>query len=369
MANMVHVSVLKGLKDTSFMITHHARVAFNEYTDNKVMRQVVNDESWLGLKGVTKMKAPIHLFKARLKQQAAQRAETTTTERRQQRRRQRLQTRRRQQTTTTTDMAGLTLETNISLRELELPALQDWLRQCGLAEMASLPWGMEVRLEVIKTIIADFKKTKLLRYNGKMIVITPDVIARTFKLKRHPPLSQPRVVTDEEMTDLFGQRAQTSEHCLSQMIDPVRRAGIRFVNELLNLKHVASYISKGVMGPVIDAEEGKEVDWAEFLCKSIEKELRVIDVTKGKTRMAAHLYMLLAIDPTAISVPIDDSIAVTPTTPGGSKQKKPTGKSILEASSNKKVTFKKRKRSEQSEGTADKTDRLFQDSRQGTPEN
>ena len=212
--------------------------------------------------------------------------------------------------------------------------------------MASLPWDMEVRLDVIKAIITDFKKTKLLRYNGKMIVITPDVVARTFKLKRYPQLSQPRVVTDEEMAEWFGQRAPTSEHCLSQMVDPVRRAGIRFVNELLNLKHVASYISKGVMGPVIDAEAGKNVDWAEFLCKSIEKELRVIDVNKGKTRMAAHIYLLLAIDPATIPAATDDSTVVPSKTLVEPKQTKPTGKSILDISSNKKVTFKKRKRSD-----------------------
>ena len=163
------------------------------------------------------------------------------------------------------------------------------------------------------------------------------------------------MVTDVEMTDLFGQRAQTSEHYLSQTVDLVRHAGIKFVNELLNLKHVASYISKGVMGLVIDAEDGRNVDWAEFLCRSIKKELRVIDVTKGKTRMAAHVYMLLAIDPMVIPVPTEDYTAVLTTTPGGSVHKKPTGKIILETSNNKKVTFKKRKRSDRSDDTAEGT--------------
>ena len=173
-------------------------------------------------------------------------------------------------------------------------------------------------------------------------------MARTFKLKRYPQLTQPRVVTDEEMADMFGQRSPTSEHCLSQMVDPVRRAGIRFVNELLNLKHVASYIAKGVMGPVIDAEAGKNVDWAEFLYKSLEKELRVIDVNKGKTRMAAHIYLLLGIDPTTIPATSVEMTEV-PKDLVEPRQSKPAGKSILDTSSNKKVVFKKRKRSDRQE--------------------
>lgn len=108
--------------------------------------------------------------------------------------------------------------------------------------------------------------------------MTTDVVARTFSLAKGPVVEAPKSVTEEEMTTMFGAKAPTSEYCLSQMADPVRRAGIRFINEMINLKHAASYISKGLMSLVLEAEGAKPVDWTELLMKNLDKELRNVDV-------------------------------------------------------------------------------------------
>jgi len=51
------------------------------------------------------------------------------------------------------------------------------------------------------------------------------------------------------------------------------------------------------MATIVVAEEGKLVDRADFLTKDLEKELKHLDVKKGKTCISPHLYMLLRLDP------------------------------------------------------------------------
>lgn len=128
-------------------------------------------------------------------------------------------------------------------------------------------------------------------------------VQKTFHLSQVPVSEPLKPLSKEVMTSLFGPRAPTSKYCLSQMEDVAKRVGIRFVNELINLKHSASFILKASMAQIVEAEVGRPVDWAEILLKSLEKELKNVDTSKGRTRMAAHLYLLLGIAPGATQTP------------------------------------------------------------------
>jgi hypothetical protein len=80
----------------------------------------------------------------------------------------------------------------------------------------------------------------------------------------------------------------------------------------------------------------------------------VIDVNKGKTRMATHIYMLLNIDPGTISVQVAEVVVSPPKSPINQKHVKSAGKSILDATPANKMLFKKRKRSDRAEDVAEK---------------
>ena len=71
----------------------------------------------------------------------------------------------------------------------------------------------------------------------------------------------------------------------------------------MNLKHASTYIAKTLMGVIAATEARKTVDWADILARSLEKELKHIDLQKGQTRIAPHLYILLGLD-TAQEYPV-----------------------------------------------------------------
>jgi len=75
------------------------------------------------------------------------------------------------------------------------------------------------------------------------------------------------------MSTLFGTKVPTSKHLLRKMTYPTRCVGIRFINKMVNLKHSSSYISKVVMGLVMDVEDGHMVDWAKVLTRNLVREL------------------------------------------------------------------------------------------------
>lgn len=64
------------------------------------------------------------------------------------------------------------------------------------------------------------------------------------------------------------------------------------------MKHASSYIARTLMTTIVVVEDGRTVDWADILAKSLEKELKHIDLHKGHMRIVPRIYMLLCLDPT-----------------------------------------------------------------------
>jgi len=91
---------------------------------------------------------------------------------------------------------------------------------------------------------------------------------------------------------------------------------IWYITELLNVNYTSTYIAKTLMDTIVVAEEGKLVDWADFLTKDLE-ELKHLDLQKEKTYISPHLYMLLALVPKEclIFTPLEVTSATTSLTP------------------------------------------------------